>query len=57
MYKGEKEVFSQTKIEYFSSIYHIPTKNEKVPILSYINYKRLPPPPNLPVIDENTTVL
>lgn len=57
VYKNKKEVFSPTKVEYFSCMYHVPVKNEKVSILSYITYKRLPPPPNLPVIDENTTVL
>ena len=57
IHKQSWEIFSPTKVEYFSKIFHIPTKSEKIPFISYINYKRLPPPANLPKIDENTTIL
>ncbi len=57
VYLSDKEIFSKTKIEYFSRIFYIPTNTEKIPFLNYITYKRLPPPPNLPEITNDVTVL
>ena len=57
LYKQDTEVFSKMDINYFSDFFHIPTKNEKIELLTYINYKRLAPPPNLPKIDKTTTIL
>ena len=55
--KKSKETFSSTKITYFAKMFHVPTKYEKNSLLSYINYKRLSPPPNLPKISKDTTIL
>ena len=57
IYSSNKEIFSKTKVSYFSEIVHVPTKDEKIPFLNYINYKRLPPPANLPAIIEDVTIL
>ena len=57
VYSSSKEIFSKTKIDYFSEMFHVPIKNEKIPFLNYITYKRLPPPANLPPINDQVTVL
>jgi len=55
--KQESECFSQVTITEFSKLFHVPTKEEKINTLSYINYKRLAPPPNLPDESEDITIL
>jgi len=55
--KSSNECFSKITITEFSKLFHIPTKEEKIATLSYINYKRLAPPPNLPSENEDITVL
>jgi len=55
--KEKEECFSSITVTEFSKMFHIPTKDEKIPTLSYINYKRLPPPANLPSESDNITVL
>jgi len=57
VYKSDNEVFSKISILEFTKMFHIPTKQEKIEWLSYINYKRLAPPSNLPSETENITIL
>jgi hypothetical protein len=57
LYKDEQEIFSSTTIKDFSLLYHIPTSQEHIDTISYINYKRLAPPPSLPSENDDITVL
>ena len=55
--KKDGEYFSSITITQFSKLFHVPSKDEKIDSISYINYKRIAPPPNLPSENEDITVL
>ena len=57
LYTQNEEVFSAVEINEFSKFFHIPTENENIKGIKYINYKRLSPPSNLPEENKDITVL
>ena len=55
LYMQNEEVFSTTKLSYFSKMFYVPTTN--INQLEYINYKRISPPSNLPSKYEDITCI
>jgi hypothetical protein len=41
---SDEKIFSKTSFDDFSYFVYVPTKDEKVPLIPYINYKKFPPP-------------
>jgi len=57
LYTQDEEIFSAVEINEFSKFFHVPTEDENIKWIKYINYKRLSPPLNLPTENEDITVL
>ncbi len=55
LYMKDEEIFSSTKLSYFSKMFYVPTSS--ISWLWYINYKRLSPPSNLPTKDDDITAI